>query len=112
VVSGLGFLTERGRQCLTEAASAAALARGCLEAGNHGGSAGRLRPTPVSTVDLGMHSFSSRNRPVPVGRGEPLDGSPGVADVSLAAPERSVALATRASAVGRSADGSIQFVCP
>ena len=27
-------------------------------------------------------------------------------------PERSVALATRASAVGRSADGSIQFVCP
>jgi NhaP-type Na+/H+ or K+/H+ antiporter len=31
---------------------------------------------------------------------------------SVGDPELSVALATRASAVGRSADGSIQFVCP
>jgi hypothetical protein len=111
-VFGSGFLTERTCQRLTEAASAAAFGRGYLEHGNHGGSAGRLRTTPVSTADLGMHSFSSRNRPVPVGCGEPLDGSPGVADLSLADPERSAALATRTSAVARSADTSFRFVLP
>ena len=103
-VFGSGFLTERTCQRLTEAASAAAFGRGCLEHGNHGGSAGRVRTTPVSTADLGMHSFSSRNRPVPVGRGEPLDGSPGVADLSLADPEPTSVLRLSMAAVHRAAD--------
>ena len=98
-VFGSGFLTERRCQRLTEPASTAAFGRGCLEHGNHGGSAGRLRTTPVSTADLGMHSFSSRNRPVPVGRGEPLDGSPGVADLSLADPKRTLSFPLSVAAI-------------